>query len=162
MHSRPWYQWLALGGGSGLSSILPGTMGTIAAIPLYLLLTLVVQNKVVYTLVLVTMIAVGPWLCGQAAREMQNGGSGKRVLDPPAIVWDEWAGLLLTLWLVPFGWWTLLVGFLLFRFFDMLKPWPISWLDKHIHGGTGIMLDDIAAAIPALILLRLMLWTGWL
>ena len=162
MHSRPWYQWLALGGGSGLSPILPGTMGTIAAIPLYLLLTLVVQNKVVYTLVLVTMIAVGPWLCGQAAREMQNGGSGKRVLDPPAIVWDEWAGLLLTLWLVPFGWWTLLVGFLLFRFFDMLKPWPISWLDKHIHGGTGIMLDDVAAAIPALILLRLMLWAGWL
>ncbi|MHB8211149.1 MAG: phosphatidylglycerophosphatase A family protein [Acidithiobacillus sp.] len=162
MHSRPWYQWLALGGGSGLSPILPGTMGTIAAIPLYLLLTLVVQNKVVYTLVLVTMIAVGPWLCGQAAREMQNGGSGKRVLDPPAIVWDEWAGLLLTLWLVPFGWWTLLVGFLLFRFFDMLKPWPISWLDKHIHGGTGIMLDDIAAAIPALVLLRLVLWAGWL
>ena len=162
MHSRPWYQWLALGGGSGLSPILPGTMGTIAAIPLYLLLTLVVQNKVVYTLVLVTMIAVGPWLCGQAVREMQNGGSGKRVLDPPAIVWDEWAGLLLTLWLVPFGWWTLLVGFLLFRFFDMLKPWPISWLDKHIHGGTGIMLDDIAAAIPALILLRLVLWAGWL
>ncbi|MHB1749824.1 MAG: phosphatidylglycerophosphatase A [Acidithiobacillus sp.] len=51
---------------------------------------------------------------------------------------------------------------MLFRFFDMLKPWPISWLDKHIHGGTGIMLDDIAAAIPALILLRLMLWAGWL
>jgi phosphatidylglycerophosphatase A len=92
---------------------------------------------------------------------MQN-GAGKRALDPPAIVWDEWAGLLLTLWLVPFGWWTLLVGFLLFRFFDMLKPWPISWLDKHIHGGTGIMLDDIAAAIPALIILRLMLWAGWL
>jgi len=162
MHSRPWYQWLALGGGSGLLPILPGTMGTIAAIPLYLLLVLVVQNNVVYTLVLVTMITLGPWLCGQTAREMQNGGSGKRVLDPPAIVWDEWAGLLLTLWLVPFGWWTLLVGFLLFRFFDMLKPWPISWLDKHIHGGTGIMLDDIAAAIPALILLRLMLWAGWL
>ncbi len=162
MHSRPWYQWLALGGGSGLSPILPGTMGTIAAIPLYLLLTLVVRNNVVYTLVLVTMVALGPWLCGQAAREMQNGGSGKRVLDPPAIVWDEWVGLLFTLWLVPFGWWTLLVGFLLFRFFDMLKPWPISWLDKHIHGGTGIMLDDIAAAIPALILLRLMLWAGWL
>ena len=162
MHSRPWYQWLALGGGSGLSPILPGTMGTIAAIPLYLLLTLVVRNNVVYTLVLVTMVALGPWLCGQAAREMQNGGSGKRVLDPPAIVWDEWVGLLFTLWLVPFGWWTLLVGFLLFRFFDMLKPWPISWLDKHIHGGTGIMLDDIAAAIPALIILRLMLWAGWL
>lgn len=162
MHSRPWYQWLALGGGSGLLPILPGTMGTIAAIPLYLLLVLVVQNNVVYTLVLVTMITLGPWLCGQTAREIQNGGSGKRVLDPPAIVWDEWAGLLLTLWLVPFGWWTLLVGFLLFRFFDMLKPWPISWLDKHIHGGTGIMLDDIAAAIPALILLRLMLWAGWL
>ena len=92
-------------------------MGTIAAIPLYLLLTLVVRNNVVYTLVLVTMVALGPWLCGQAAREMQNGGSGKRVLDPPAIVWDEWVGLLFTLWLVPFGWWTLLVGFLLFRFF---------------------------------------------
>ena len=162
MRSRPWYHWLAFGGGSGLSPILPGTMGTLAAIPLYLLLTLVVQNDVVYTLVLVTMITVGPWLCGQTAREMQNGGSGKRALDPPAIVWDEWVGLLLTLWLVPFSGWTLLVGFLLFRFFDMLKPWPISWLDKHVHGGTGIMLDDIAAAIPALIILRLILWAGWL
>ncbi len=161
MRSRPWYHWLAFGGGSGLSPVLPGTMGTIAVIPLYLLLVLVVRSNVVYTLVLLAMIAVGPWLCGRTAREMRNGDGGRRALDPPAIVWDEWVGLLFTLWLLPFNWWTLLVGFLLFRFFDMLKPWPISWLDRRVHGGAGIMLDDIAAAIPALMILRLMPWTGW-
>ena len=161
MRSRPWYHWLAFGGGSGLSPVLPGTMGTIAVIPLYLLLVLVVRSNVVYTLVLLAMIAVGPWLCGRTAREMRNGDGGRRALDPPAIVWDEWVGLLFTLWLLPFNWWTLLVGFLLFRFFDMLKPWPISWLDRRVHAGTGIMLDDMAAAIPALMILRLMPWTGW-
>ncbi|MFA7495945.1 MAG: phosphatidylglycerophosphatase A [Acidithiobacillus sp.] len=162
MYSRPWYHWLAFGGGSGLSPWLPGTMGTLAAVPIYCVLALVVHNLWIYSGILLLMIAVGPWLCGQTALDMQNGSTGKRALDPPAIVWDEWVGLLLTLWGLPFSGWTLLVGFLWFRFFDMLKPWPISWLDRHIHGGTGIMLDDIAAAIPALIILRLLLGAGWL
>ncbi|MBN2679328.1 phosphatidylglycerophosphatase A [Acidithiobacillus montserratensis] len=162
MFSRPWYHWLAFGGGSGLAPVLPGTMGTIAAIPLYLLLILLVQNLWIYTAVLFCMIAVGPWLCGRTAEDLRRGASGKRALDPPAIVWDEWVGLLLTLYWFPFTWWTLLAGFLLFRFFDMLKPWPISWLDRHIHGGTGIMLDDMAAALPAWLILLGMRGMGWL
>ncbi|WP_414039581.1 phosphatidylglycerophosphatase A [Acidithiobacillus sp. M4-SHS-6] len=162
MFSSPWYHWLALGGGSGLSPVLPGTMGTIAVIPLYLLLVLLVHSLWVYTAVLLCMMAVGPWLCGQTAKDLRQGAAGKRALDPPAIVWDEWVGLLLTLYWFPFGWWTLLAGFLLFRFFDMLKPWPISWLDRHVHGGTGIMLDDMAAALPAWLILLGMRGMGWL
>lgn len=159
MFSRPWYHWLAFGLGSGLSPWLPGTMGTLAAIPIY---WLVVPYPMLYTVVLLFVLAVGPWLCGRTARDLQAQGSGTRALDPPAIVWDEWAGLLLTLWGLPFSWPTLLAGFLLFRFFDMLKPWPISWLDRRIHGGMGIMLDDLAAAVAATVILRALLYGGWL
>ncbi len=162
MFSRPWYHWLAFGGGSGLSPWLPGTMGTIAAIPLYLFLVLVIHNPWVYLLVLLFMLAVGPWLCGKTAADLRQGATGKRALDPPAIVWDEWVGLLITLCWIPFSWSTLGAGFLLFRFFDMLKPWPISWLDRHIHGGTGIMLDDVAAAIPAGLIVWGLYGMGWL
>ncbi len=160
MYSRPWYHWLAFGLGSGLSPWLPGTMGTLAVIPIY---CLVAPYPMVYTAVLLFVLAVGPWLCGRTARDLQARKGGARTLDPPAIVWDEWAGLLLTLWGLPFSWPTLLAGFLLFRFFDMLKPWPISWLDRRIHGGMGIMLDDLAAALAATVALRaLLLYGGWL
>jgi phosphatidylglycerophosphatase A len=71
-------------------------------------------------------------------------------------------GLLMTLYWIPFSWAALGIGFLLFRFFDMLKPWPISLLDRHIHGGTGIMLDDMAAAIPAWLILQGLRAMGWL
>jgi len=159
MSSRPWYHWLAFGLGSGLSPWLPGTMGTLAVIPIY---WLVVPYPMLYTAVLLFILAVGPWLCGRTARDLQAQQGGARAIDPPAIVWDEWAGLLLTLWGLPFSWSTLLAGFLLFRFFDMLKPWPISWLDRRIHGGMGIMLDDLAAALAATVILRGLLYGGWL
>lgn len=158
MSSRPWYHWLAFGLGSGLSPWLPGTMGTLAVIPIY---WLVVPYPMLYAAVLLFILAVGPWLCGRTARDLQAQQGGARALDPPAIVWDEWAGLLLTLWDLPFSWSTLLAGFLLFRFFDMLKPWPISWLDRRIHGGVGIMLDDLAAALAATVVLRALLYGGW-
>ena len=159
MYSRPWYHWLAFGLGSGLSPWLPGTMGTLAVIPIY---WLVAPYPMLYTAVLLFILAVGPWLCGRTARDLQVRGGGTQAIDPPAIVWDEWAGLLLTLWGLSFSWPTLLAGFLLFRFFDMLKPWPISWLDRRIHGGMGIMLDDLAAALAATVVLRTLLYGGWL
>jgi len=69
--------------------------------------------------------------------------------DHSAIVWDEIVGYLLTMTLAPAGWAWIAVGFVLFRFFDIVKPWPISWCDKHVHGGLGVMLDDLLAGLFA-------------
>ncbi|MGZ8185286.1 MAG: phosphatidylglycerophosphatase A family protein, partial [Methylobacter sp.] len=69
------------------------------------------------------------------------------------IVWDEIAGYLITMWLIPFSWKAVVMGFLLFRVFDILKPWPIKWVDQHVGGGLGIMLDDVLAGIFAGVLL---------
>jgi phosphatidylglycerophosphatase A len=92
-------------------------------------------------------------LCGKVAEDL-------RVHDHEGIVWDEMVGMWITLWLVPEGWGWLLVGFLLFRLFDILKPWPISWIDRHVHGGVGIMLDDVLAGVFAWLALQLLVW-GW-
>lgn len=77
--------------------------------------------------------------------------------DHPGIVWDEFAGLFVTMIAVPVTWGTVLAGFILFRLFDILKPWPISWLDKKVSGGLGIMLDDLVAGVFALAILHLLL-----
>lgn len=94
------------------------------------------------------LFLIGIWLCGVTAREMG-------LQDPGGIVWDEWVGLLVTLWLLPDGWIWLLAGFGLFRFFDILKPWPIGWLDRRVPGGTGIMLDDLIAGIYGFLVIQL-------
>lgn len=145
--------FLALGFGSGLAPKAPGTFGTLAALPLVWLL---IQPGLWFYLCL-TLIAclAGAWICGHAARDMG-------VHDHAAIVWDEVAGMLLTMFAVPLSWSTLLVGFVLFRLLDILKPWPISYLDKHVHGGVGIMADDILAGILACVGMHLLLEMGWL
>lgn len=153
-----WAHWLATGLGSGLSPWMPGTVGTLTVIPLYLLLQ---PHWLLYTMMLVAMIAVGPWLCTRTALDFGgiytiNGfGRAKLESDHQAIVWDEWVGLLVTLWLVPYNPLHLLLGFLIFRFYDMVKPWPISWVDRHVHGGFGAMLDDILAGVAAAVTLQL-------
>ncbi|MCK5875828.1 MAG: phosphatidylglycerophosphatase A [Alcanivoracaceae bacterium] len=141
--------FLAFGFGSGLSPKAPGTMGTLAALPVwYLLAQLPLAG---YLAGLLLVIAVGPYLCGKTARDLG-------VHDHGGIVWDEIAGFLLTMLLVPVSVWTALVGFALFRLFDIVKPWPIGWLDKHVHGGTGIMLDDLVAALYAGGCIQGLLW----
>jgi phosphatidylglycerophosphatase A len=67
-------------------------------------------------------------------------------------------GMWITLWLVPEGWYWLLAGFLMFRFFDILKPWPIHWIDRHVHGGVGIMLDDVLAGVFAWLAMQGLVW----
>lgn len=135
------YQFLALGFGSGLAPKAPGTFGTLAAIPLYLLMAGL--NLSVY-LTLVTVLAIaGIVICQKAADAVG-------VHDHPAIVWDEIVGYLITMAFVPFSWLNIVIGFALFRFFDIIKPWPISYFDKHVHGGLGIMVDDILAGVFAL------------
>lgn len=136
--------FLAFGFGSGLAKKAAGTFGTVAAIPLYWLLSH--TGLVVYSLATITVVLAGIWICGQAANKLGEHDFG-------GIVWDEIAGFLITMWLVPLSWPALMVGFVLFRFFDAVKPWPISWVDRHIHGGFGIMLDDVLAGMVSAVLL---------
>jgi phosphatidylglycerophosphatase A len=95
-----------------------------------------------YSAVLVLVILVGIWLCDKAARDLG-------LHDHPGIVWDEIAGYLLTMLAAPAGWSWMVVGFVLFRLFDIWKPWPIGWLDRRVGGGFGIMLDDLVAGVFA-------------
>jgi phosphatidylglycerophosphatase A len=128
--------FLAFGFGSGAAPVAPGTFGTLAAIPLYLLLGQLPLSW--YLLVLVAMFGIGIFLCDRTARDLG-------VHDHGGIVWDEFVGYWITMVAAPPGWMWLVAGFVLFRFFDILKPFPINWFDKHIHGGLGIMLDDAIA-----------------
>jgi len=137
--------FLALGFGSGLAAKAPGTFGTIAAIPLVLLMTPL--SLPWYLGLTILSVVVGFYICDKAAKDMG-------VHDHGAIVWDEVAGLLITMIAAPAGWQWLLAGFVLFRFFDILKPWPIRWLDAKVHGGFGIMIDDVLAGIFSLICLQ--------
>ncbi len=147
-----WVQFLAFGFGSGLAPKAPGTAGTVVAIPLFLLMTQ--AGLAGYSALLLISIALGVYLCDRASREYG-------VHDHPGIVWDEFAGFWLTMWAVPVSWQTILAGFVLFRVFDILKPWPIGWLDKRVHGGLGIMIDDLVAGVFACGLLHLgLLWIG--
>ncbi len=143
---RP-HHWLAYGFGSGLAPWAPGTFGTLAAIPLYLLL--VPLPLIWYLAVLVPLFLIGVWACGKTNTELG-------VQDASAIVWDEILGYLITMIAAPAGWHWILVGFVLFRLFDILKPWPISMLDRSVHGGLGVMLDDIVAGLMAFALLQLL------
>ncbi|MDO6693960.1 phosphatidylglycerophosphatase A [Aliiglaciecola sp. 3_MG-2023] len=140
--------FLALGAGSGLAAKMPGTFGTLAAVPLVWLLLETVSLNVYIFLCLIASVA-GIWICGKTADDMG-------VHDDSSIVWDEVAGMMITMIAVPLSWQTMLAGFVLFRIFDILKPWPISYLDKYVHGGFGIMADDVLAGIAALVSLHLL------
>ncbi|PCK08317.1 MAG: phosphatidylglycerophosphatase A [Alteromonadaceae bacterium] len=132
--------FLAFGFGSGLSPIMPGTAGTLVALPLYLLMAS--WHWSLYLLMLVLTSVLGFYLCGRAASKLN-------VHDHSGIVWDEFVGFWITMFLVPAHWYWVVLGFVLFRFFDIVKPWPISWVDRKVHGGVGIMLDDILAGLAA-------------
>ena len=133
-------QLLALGFGAGLSPYAPGTFGTLVAVGLDLLLRpLGLAGRAV---VVVVLFAAGIWICGESARRLG-------VHDHPAIVWDEIVAYLALMLVAPAGWQWALAGFVLFRLFDIWKPWPIREVDHGLAGGTGIMLDDIIAATYA-------------
>ncbi len=156
---NPWHL-LATGFGSGLSPIVPGTMGTLASLPFYLVLAHL--SLPLYGLVVIASCVIGVKICQVTSDDMG-------VHDHGSIVWDEFAGMWITMLVVPmfglavFDWKWLATGFVLFRFFDMVKPWPIGWLDKRVHGGLGIMIDDIVAGVMAGVALYLVgLYAGWL
>lgn len=141
---------LAFGFGTGLSPVAPGTVGSLVGV-LFAWLTLDVGLPVQLTVAAAISLS-GIWICGESARRIG-------VHDHGGIVWDEIAGMYITLLAAPptlAGW---ILAFVLFRAFDIAKPWPIRDLDHRLGGGLGIMLDDLAAALYALILLGLY---GWL
>jgi len=135
--------FLALGFGSGLIKTAPGTWGTLSAVPIYFAIahTPLIQLPL-FLSVIAVMFLIGCYLCGKTARDVG-------VHDHGAIVWDEIVGYLLTMAFVAPNLVNLIVGFVLFRFFDIIKPWPIKVLDRKVHGGFGIMIDDVLAAIFA-------------
>ncbi|MDX1705608.1 phosphatidylglycerophosphatase A [Pseudidiomarina sp.] len=139
------FHLLSLGFGSGLAPKAPGTFGTAAAIPLCWLLQQ--AGLSVYGIVTVVACIAGIWLCGYTARAMGED-------DHPAIVWDEIAGFMIAMFAVPFTWYNLLIAFVLFRFFDVVKPGPIGWCDRNLHGGFGIMADDLIAGLASALLLH--------
>ena len=140
-----WIHFLAFGFGSGAIPWAPGTMGTIIAIPLYLLFAW--MPLPIYLLIVLLAFVAGIWLCEIAARDTG-------VHDHPGIVWDEIVGYFITMIGSPHTLKWILLGFVLFRVFDIWKPWPIKVVDKKVKGGLGIMLDDVLAAIYALIIMQ--------
>jgi len=142
-------QFLAFGFGSGLSPWAPGTAGTLVAVPLYWLVA--DWSLPWYTLFVLLTALLGIGICSAASREL-------RVHDHPGIVWDEFVGYWITLWAIPFDWVWMLAGFVVFRVFDIVKPWPIGYFDRNVKGGVGIMVDDILAGIMACATLHLALW----
>lgn len=140
---------LAFGFGSGLAPKAPGTAGTLVAIlPFYFLSQL---NLNVYILLLFIAIVVGVYICHKTSEDLG-------VHDHSGIVWDEFCGFWLTMIAIPVSLMTVILGFVLFRIFDIVKPWPINWLDKKVKGGFGIMIDDLIAAIYAWIILQSLLY----
>jgi len=128
---------------------MPGTVGTLVGILFYLLM--VYLSWPVYIGVTIVLFLFGVWLCEVTARHLG-------VHDHGGIVWDEIVGFLITMTAVPPDWRFVLFGFVLFRLFDIGKPWPINWLDRKVSGGLGIMLDDLVAGIYALIILQITIY----
>ena len=135
-----WQHWLALGLGSGLAPKAPGTFGTLAAVPLVVILSFFSSWVVIGFLLALSLLAV--YVCQVVTNDIG-------VEDHGSIVIDEVVGFAITMWAVPLDFIDLCVGFALFRLFDIVKPWPIRWFDRNIHGGLGIMLDDIVAGVLA-------------
>jgi len=144
---------LAMGFGSGLSPKAPGTVGTLWAWASFDLMTLFMSATDIGLLIALSL-PIGWWACTVTAQHMQ-------VQDPSAIVCDEIVAFWLILWLwMPVGLWGQFIAFVLFRFFDAVKPGPVGWADRHFHGlgwrgGWGIMFDDLVAAFCTLLCISL-------
>ncbi|MDD4979318.1 MAG: phosphatidylglycerophosphatase A [Gallionella sp.] len=135
--------FLAFGFGSGLAPKAPGTFGTLVAFPLYWYLSAHVSDAL-FIFILIWSFAIGVWVCDITGKSLG-------VADFGGIVWDEVVAMLLVLFFTPAGWQWSVLAFALFRFFDIIKPPPISHFDKNWHGGLGVMFDDLLAAGYALL-----------
>jgi phosphatidylglycerophosphatase A len=141
----------SFGLGAGFSPIAPGTVGTLVAIPVYLFLAS--SSPVIYLSFVTILFFCGCWSSSLTAQAL-------KVHDHSGIVIDEIVGYLITMALVPVTWYWVILGFLLFRLFDIWKPWPISFVDRKVKGGLGIMLDDVLAGLCSLLSLHLVIWSA--
>jgi len=141
--------FIAFGFGSGALPFAPGTWGTLMAIPFYLVLQSLPLG--IYTIVTVAVIIGSIWLCDKITREI-------KVHDHPGMCLDEIVGFLVTMIDAPYGFKWIVIGFLLFRLFDIWKPQPIRYIDEKVGGGLGIILDDVVAGIFACAVLHLLAW----
>ncbi|MDN5864564.1 MAG: phosphatidylglycerophosphatase A [Gammaproteobacteria bacterium] len=132
--------WFAFGLGTGLSPWGPGTLGALLALPLAWGLKL--AGPMPYAIVTIVIVAVGIWSAGRSARKLATP-------DHSGINIDEVAGLLIAAAALPADWRWLALAFCLFRLLDIAKPGPIRWLDRHLRGGVGIMVDDVLAGAIA-------------
>lgn len=139
--------FIAFGLGSGAMPFAPGTFGTLMAIPFYLLLRELPLSF--YLIFVLIFIAATSWLSDRISRDIH-------VHDHPGMCIDEFAGFFVTMIAAPQGAVWILIGFLLFRLFDIWKPWPISWIDKHVTSGFGMILDDVVAGLFAMIIIQLL------
>jgi phosphatidylglycerophosphatase A len=142
--------WLACGFGAGLSPLAPGTAGSLVALLPWIALR---ELPPPYYAAAVTLaFVIGVWACGWAVQVL-------KIDDPGAVVWDEfvgqWIALTPLLWLARDALW-ICAGFILFRIFDIAKPWPVSWADRAVGGGLGVMLDDVIAGAYAAAVLALL------
>jgi phosphatidylglycerophosphatase A len=134
---NPWCL-LAFGFGAGLAPKAPGTFGTLAALPFYLLFANLPTP--LYAGLCLLLFLLGVYICKRCQQILGIGDHG-------GIVFDEIVGYLITMLGAPPSWSNVVLGFLLFRLFDVLKPWPISHFDRSVHGGFGVMLDDALAGL---------------
>ena len=139
--------FFSLGFGSGLVPKGPGTAGTLAGFPLYWILAHRMSEPQ-FLLLLVMAFLVGIWMCGKTGRALGAEDHG-------SIVWDEIVAFMLVLFFTPEGIYWQILAFILFRFFDIVKPQPIKHFDQNLHGGLGVMFDDLLAAGYALLCLAL-------
>ncbi len=144
--------FLAFGLGSGFMPFMPGTFGTILGVLVYGIFNYFNWPQVVLLLTIFTGFFLGIYICGKTAKACEYH-------DHPGIVFDEVIGYLVAMLYVPYGSWVnIILGFILFRIFDIVKPWPIKQIDQTVHGGFGIMLDDILAGVYANIVLHIFLY----
>jgi len=111
-----------------------------------------------YVIICALLFAAGIWLCGKVNRDFKTE-------DHRAAVFDEFATFPVALIGIPLHWYWMLIAFVLFRFFDIIKPGPIGWVDRHVHGGLGVMSDDLLAALATLIVLHVIVGLfgqGWI
>jgi phosphatidylglycerophosphatase A len=142
---NPWH-FIAFGFGTGAIPIAPGTFGTLIAIPFYLYLSTFSHTFYLICTFLVTLFSI--WLCEKLSREMQ-------VDDHQGMCIDEFVGYLVTMYGAPYGWGWILFGVILFRIFDIWKPWPIRQIDTHVKGGFGMILDDVVAGVFSLVIIHI-------
>ena len=145
-HLRDPVHFFALGFGTGLAPVAPGTFGSLVGLAIALALA---PPGLGWNLAAIALaVAAGVWICGESARRLG-------VHDHPSIVWDEVAGMMIAMLAAPEAWWGAPLAFALFRLFDIAKPWPIREIDHGMSGGAGIMLDDVLAGVFAALVLMI-------